>query len=95
MVGDLASAINAPLIYIGDKLGLFKAMADGQPVNSEELAQKTGLTERYVREWLHAMIAAEYLAPMIPILAERASLPNTRSCSPKMVALYSSWVRRR
>jgi 2-polyprenyl-3-methyl-5-hydroxy-6-metoxy-1,4-benzoquinol methylase len=62
VVGDLASAINAPLIYIGDKLGIYKAMSDGQPVNSEELAQKTGLTERYVREWMKAMIAAEYLS---------------------------------
>jgi SAM-dependent methyltransferase len=61
VVGDLASALNTPLIYIGDKLGIFKAMADGQPVNSEELAQRTGLTERYVREWMKAMIAAEYL----------------------------------
>lgn len=62
VVGDLASAMNTPLIYIGDKLGMFKAMADGQPVTSEELAQKTGLTERYVREWMKAMIASEYLA---------------------------------
>lgn len=61
VVADLAAAMNTPLIYIGDRLGIFKAMADGQPVTSEELAQKTGLTERYVREWMKAMIAAEYL----------------------------------
>jgi 2-polyprenyl-3-methyl-5-hydroxy-6-metoxy-1,4-benzoquinol methylase len=61
VVGDLASAMNTPLIYIGDRLGIFKAMADGNPVTSEELAQKTGLTERYIREWMKAMIAAEYL----------------------------------
>lgn len=61
VVGDLASALNTPLIYIGDRLGIFKAMADGHPVTSEELAQKTGLTERYVREWMKAMIAGEYL----------------------------------
>ena len=62
VVGDLAAAMNTPLIYIGDRLGIFKAMADGKPVNSEELAQKTGLTERYLREWMKAMIAAEYLS---------------------------------
>src|ERR1700740_3064949 len=62
VVADLASAMNTPLIYIGDQLGIFKAMADGKPVNSEELAQKTGLTERYLREWMKAMIAAEYLS---------------------------------
>ena len=62
VVGDLAAAMNTPLIYIGDRLGIFKAMADGKPVDSEELAQKTGLTERYLREWMKAMIAAEYLS---------------------------------
>ena len=62
VVGDLAAAMNTPLIYIADRLGIFKAMADGKPVNSEELAQKTGLTERYLREWMKAMIAAEYLS---------------------------------
>lgn len=62
VVGDIAAAMNGPLVYIGDKLGLFKAMADGKPVTSEELAQKTGLTERYVREWMKAMVAGEYLA---------------------------------
>ncbi|MBV9072984.1 MAG: class I SAM-dependent methyltransferase [Acidobacteria bacterium] len=61
VVGDLAAAMNTPLIYIGDRLGIFKAMADGKPVTSEELAQKTGLTERYIREWMKAMIAGEYL----------------------------------
>lgn len=72
-VGDLAAAMNGPLVYIGDRLGLFKAMADGQPVTSEELAQKTGLTERYVREWMKSMVAGEYLK--YDPQTRRASLP--------------------
>jgi 2-polyprenyl-3-methyl-5-hydroxy-6-metoxy-1,4-benzoquinol methylase len=47
--------------YIGDRLGLFKAMADEAPVTSADLAGKTGLNERYVREWLRSMVASEYL----------------------------------
>jgi 2-polyprenyl-3-methyl-5-hydroxy-6-metoxy-1,4-benzoquinol methylase len=47
--------------YVGDRLGLFKAMAGAGPVTSAELAQKTSLNERYVREWLRAMVAGEYL----------------------------------
>ncbi|HKS96332.1 MAG TPA: methyltransferase domain-containing protein [Terriglobia bacterium] len=62
VVGDLAAAMSGPLIYIGDRMGLFKALADGAPVTSHELAEKLGLKERYVREWASAMVAAEYLS---------------------------------
>jgi hypothetical protein len=51
-VGDLGAALTAPLVLIGDKLGLYKAMADGRPVTSEELAERTGCRERYIRQWL-------------------------------------------
>jgi len=61
VVGDMGGAFVMALGYIGDRLGLFKAMAGAGPLNSEELAQKTGLNERYVREWLRAMVAAEYI----------------------------------
>jgi 2-polyprenyl-3-methyl-5-hydroxy-6-metoxy-1,4-benzoquinol methylase len=61
VVGDMGGAFVMALGYIGDRLGLFKAMAGAGPVTSEELAQKTGLNERYVREWLRAMVASEYL----------------------------------
>ena len=48
--GGAASPI---LAYIGDKLGLYKAMYDfGKPITSQELADLTGTSERYVREWL-------------------------------------------
>lgn len=72
MVGDLASAINAPLIYIGDKLGLFKAMADGQPVNSEELAQKN---------WTDRALCARMAACDDRAGVPRAYDPDTRRAS--------------
>ena len=60
MVGDLGAAMGAALVLIGDKLGLYQAMARMGPVTSEELARATGTAERYVREWLAAQAAARY-----------------------------------
>ena len=45
-------------MIVGDQLGLFKAMQDGDEMTAAELAQRTGTTERYVREWLPAQAAA-------------------------------------
>jgi SAM-dependent methyltransferase len=61
-LGDLGSALTASMVVIGDKLGLYRAMAAAGPVNAAELAAKTGTAERYVREWLNAQAAAGYVA---------------------------------
>ncbi len=61
VVGDMGGAFTMALAYIGDQLGLYKAMRGAGSMTSAELAAKTGLNERYVREWLKAMVAAEYL----------------------------------
>jgi SAM-dependent methyltransferase len=58
-VQDMGAAMQAPLILIGDKLGLYKAMGDGVPVTPAELAKKTGTAERYVQEWLNANAAGQ------------------------------------
>jgi len=60
VVADLAAAMSGPLIYIGDREGLFKALANRR-LTVPELAAATGLQERYLREWSSAMVAAEYL----------------------------------
>jgi 2-polyprenyl-3-methyl-5-hydroxy-6-metoxy-1,4-benzoquinol methylase len=60
-VGDLATAMHLPTVLIGDRLGLYEAMADGAPVTAEELADRTGTDERYLTEWLSAQAAAGYL----------------------------------
>lgn len=49
-VGEMGAAMNAALIIIGDKLGLYKAVAGAGPMTSAELAAKTNTSERYVRE---------------------------------------------
>ncbi len=61
LVGDVGASMSGALIVLGDQLGLYKAMADGKPVTSQELADRTGLKERYVREWLSAQAAADYV----------------------------------
>lgn len=61
VVGDMGGAFTMALGYVGDRMGLFRAMAGAGPVTSAELATKTKLNERYVREWLRAMVAAEYV----------------------------------
>src|SRR5262249_31592409 len=52
----------AVLLVLGDRLGIYKAMADSQPVTSAELAKRTGLSERYLREWLNANAASGYIS---------------------------------
>lgn len=60
-IGEMGAAMNTALILIGDKVGLYKAMAGSAPMTSAELAAKTNTTERYVREWLAAQAAGGFL----------------------------------
>lgn len=62
IVNDVGGGFSSVLAYTGDRLGLFQAMSDGQPVTSQSLAARTGLTERYLREWLLHMAAAGYIS---------------------------------
>jgi len=60
-VGDMGAALHAALVVVGDKLGLYKAMAGGGWLAPAELAARTDTTERYVREWLHANAASGFV----------------------------------
>ncbi len=60
-VRDMGAAMHAPLIVIGDKLGLYRAMGDGTPVTPAQLAESTGTAERYIREWLNANAAGHFV----------------------------------
>jgi hypothetical protein len=55
-VGDLGAAVHTGMVVIGEKLGLYKALAAG-PMTSAELAAKTQTDERYLREWLSSQAA--------------------------------------
>ena len=76
VMSDLGGAYSAILVYVGDKLGLYKAMAeaDGQAMTSEQLASKTGSIERCVREWLANQAAGGYIK--YDPLTQKYSLPK-------------------
>jgi len=61
-VMDMGAAMHATLVVVGDKLGLYKAMAGAGWVTPAELAAQTKTAERYVREWLNANAASGYVA---------------------------------
>ena len=58
---DCGAALRCALCYIGDRVGLFRAMANSGPVTATELARQTQLNERLLREWLNGMSAARYI----------------------------------
>jgi SAM-dependent methyltransferase len=60
-VDEVGATLNAALVVMGDKLGLYRALADAGGLTPEELARRTALSERYVREWLNAQAAGGYV----------------------------------
>lgn len=81
MVGDMGAAIGTALVIIGDRLGLYKSLAALGPLTSNQLAEKTGTAERYVREWLAAQAASGYV--------EHHPETNQFSMSPEQVAVFA------
>ena len=60
-VGEVGATLNAALVVMGDKLGLYQALAEAGPLTPDELAGRTGTAERYVREWLNAQAAGDFV----------------------------------
>jgi SAM-dependent methyltransferase len=77
MLNELGAAMNAALVLIGDKLGLYKAMCGAGPMTAAELAGKTGTDERYVREWLSAQAAGGFVT--YDAAAGRFTLPDEQA----------------
>ena len=61
VVGDFGAALSSSLVYIGQKLGLYKALANSEALTPAELAEKTSTNERYIREWLINQAASGYV----------------------------------
>jgi SAM-dependent methyltransferase len=59
-VTDLGAAVHAGMVVIGEKLGLYKALA-GEPMSTAQLAARTKTDERYLREWLSSQAAGGYI----------------------------------
>jgi len=60
-VDEVGATLNAALVVMGDKLGLYRALAGAGALSPGELAERTGTAERYVREWLNAQAAGGYV----------------------------------
>jgi SAM-dependent methyltransferase len=61
-VGEVGATLNTALVVMGDRLGLYRALAGAGPLSPTELAERTGTSERYVREWLNAQAAGSYVS---------------------------------
>jgi SAM-dependent methyltransferase len=72
-VEEVGATVNAALVVMGDRLGLYRAMAGAGALTPGEIAERTGTGERYVREWLNAQAAGGYVAYHPE--SERYSLP--------------------
>lgn len=59
---DLGGAFSIPLVQIGEKFGLYKTLHEKGPLTVDELAHETGLHDRYLREWLSAQAASDYIS---------------------------------
>jgi SAM-dependent methyltransferase len=60
-VDEVGATLNTALVVMGDKLGLYRALAGAGPLSPAELAGRTGISERYAQEWLNAQAAGGYL----------------------------------
>lgn len=60
-VDEVGATLNTALVVMGDRLGLYRALAGAGPLTPAEVAQRSGTAERYVREWLNAQAAGGYL----------------------------------
>jgi 2-polyprenyl-3-methyl-5-hydroxy-6-metoxy-1,4-benzoquinol methylase len=74
VVCDMGAAMSAPLARIGEKLGLYRALAHAGPLSSAEVAERAGVAERYVREWLRGQAAGGYV--VYDPHTDRYSLPE-------------------
>lgn len=62
IVDEVGGTLNTALVAIGDRLGLYRAMADSQPLDAAELAARTGTHERHVQEWLNTQAASGFVS---------------------------------
>lgn len=61
LFAEISAGYGGVMVALGDKLGLYKAMAGAGPLSSHEVARRSGCAERYVREWLNSQVAGGYI----------------------------------
>ena len=83
VAADQAAAYNAILVYLGDRLGLWRALASLETATAAELAERSGITPRYVQEWLAAQAANGYVTYDAATDVLHARRPRPPPCSPR------------
>jgi len=92
---EIGAALNAALVTVGDELGLYRAMADAEPISAGKLAERTDTHERYVREWLNAQAAGGFVtydsaADNYTLPAEHAFILADESSPVAMVGIFQA-----
>jgi 2-polyprenyl-3-methyl-5-hydroxy-6-metoxy-1,4-benzoquinol methylase len=95
MLQDLGGAFSVPLVQIGERLGIYQALEQAGPCTSTELSTATGLSERYLREWLCAQAASGYVthhpdAGQFSLTAEQAFVLANRDSPFYLAPAFSS-----
>ena len=95
VVEQISGTMTTLLAAIGDRLGLFKNLAEQGPATSAELASRTNLNERYLREWLGGMATAGYLNYDGTHKTLQLCQPNTPPCWRRRTArfLLAAYIR--
>jgi SAM-dependent methyltransferase len=94
-VDDVGATLNTALVVMGDRLGLYRALAGAGPLTPGELAQRTGTAERYVREWLNAQAAGAYVeydpdSGRYSLPPEHAAALTDESCPAYLPGLFQT-----
>src|SRR5438552_6553542 len=79
MFGSMLGYFDVLSVYLGLRLDLYKALADDGPATSAELAERTGIAERYAREWLEQQATRQILRADLSVDPPRFSLPQAHA----------------
>lgn len=102
IISDAAAAVRGLTVSLGERLGLYRALATHGPLTPAELAGRTGVTVRYAEEWLHAQLSADYVerhpssnkytlpAAHIPVLADPSTPTFAAGFFTALKALYAT-----
>ncbi|MGW0395405.1 class I SAM-dependent methyltransferase [Streptomyces sp. NPDC003042] len=102
VISDAGAAVRGLTVALGERLGLYRALAEAGPLTPAGLAERTGIAQRYAEEWLHAQLSAGYVerhpsadtytlpADHVPVLADPQALTFAAGFFTALKALYAT-----
>lgn len=102
VIDDAAAAVRGLTVSLGERLGLYRALAEHGPLTPAGLAERAGITARYAAEWLHAQLSAGYVErhaasdaytlpeAHVPVLADAGAATFTAGFFTALKALYAT-----